>query len=144
MDGTRAPEGVWSSKARQRRAAKLPNSKRMRQDKLSDSHHRSKQQEAETAKRLGGTQVPGSGCGNVKGDVRVTGVARIECKTTKHRSFSVTMEMIEKLEHHVLTDCGEVPVIEVEMGVSLARRRVYVVPTWAMEFLIEKLSTHAP
>lgn len=87
--------------------------------------------------RLGGGQVTrGSGGGLYdKGDVRITGIARIECKATKHASFSVTEAIISKIEDQAIGGGGELPAISVELG---SGRRVYVVPEWAMEALLEQ------
>lgn len=109
---------------------KLPN-----RLKKSPSHDRSKHQERESAERFGGRVQKGSGCGpyqHNKADVRVTGVVRLEAKTTKHRSFSVTMAMVEKLEEETFGS-GELPVIEVEL--ALGKKRVYVVPADQFEML---------
>jgi hypothetical protein len=81
--------------------------------------------------------VRGSGSGNVKGDVRIEGKLRVECKTTKHSSFSVTTEMVRKLEQAVIGG-NEIPVIEVEL--ELGKCKVLVLPAWAWDFLMEKVS----
>lgn len=78
------------------------------------SHARSRQQEKETAIRTGGQQTPRSGAGRIKADVRVNGVARIEDKTTKNKSFSVTVEHIEKLEN-AIAGTTEIPFMKVEL-----------------------------
>ena len=114
----------------------LPVPKRLRVDK---SHRRSPSQEREAAQRFGGHVTRGSGSGWEKADVRVRGIVRIEAKTTKHRSFSVTTAMIDKLEAGTFGS-GEVPVIEVEL--ELGRRRVYVVPDWAMDQIVDALKEH--
>lgn len=105
--------------------------------KLNASQRRSKRQEEEAATRLGGRVTKQSGGGIFeKGDVRVTGLLRLEAKTTKHKSFSVTEAMIAKIETQSMT-CGEVPVMEIEIGGGTSR--VYVVPTWALDGLITEL-----
>lgn len=92
--------------------------------------------EKAAAKRVGGRQTASSGNKWYdKGDVRLKGVTRIECKTTKHASFSVTLEMIDKIEAAV-AGAGEVPVIEIEL--ALGQAKVFVVPAWAMDSLLEK------
>jgi Holliday junction resolvase len=100
------------------------------------SHKRAKKQEREVAKKLGGCRTPGSGNGDIKGDVRVKGFVRIECKTTGKRSFAVTMDMIEKIEAAALS-AGEIPVLVVEFndGMGHRLREVAVVPTYAIEHL---------
>ena len=98
------------------------------------SHARAPKQEKELAQRLGGRRVPGSGCGLQKGDVRVKGVVRVEAKTTARSSFSVTAELLDKIESAAL-GAGEIPamVIELEGG----KREVAVLPVWALEMLCE-------
>lgn len=66
--------------------------------KPSPSHLRAKKQEKEAAKRLRGQLTPASGAGVVKGDVRIKKKIRIECKTTKNKSFPVTLELLRKIE----------------------------------------------
>ena len=97
---------------------------------LTKSHARAPVQEKEIAKRLGGERVSGSGCGRIKGDVRVKGILRVEAKTTKNESFRVTTEMLEKIEQAAITE-GEVPAMVIEMrGRSLA-----ILPVYALEML---------
>lgn len=80
---------------------------------LTKSHKRAPKQEREIAKRTNGRLVPASGAKHTKGDVRLKGIARIECKTTKHKSFSVTLEMAEKLEEEAAL-AGELPIFVIE------------------------------
>ena len=103
------------------------------------AHNRAPQHERDVAKRLPGAKLTkASGAQNEKGDVRVRGVARIECKCTSAKSFSVTREMIEKIEN-AATTAGELPMIEIEM---LPQRpgepvkRVAVLPSWALDMLL--------
>lgn len=101
------------------------------------SHRRSKVQEKEAAVRLGGKVTKASGAGAFeKADVRVKGLLRLEAKTTKHKSFSVTAEMLDKIEAQAVV-AGEIPVMEVE--IAGGSRRVYVVPTWALDGLIQEV-----
>lgn len=97
------------------------------------SHKRAKKQEKELAKKLGGRCVPGSGNGDMKGDVRVKGFLRIECKTTGKRSFAVTMDMIDKIEMAAVS-AGEIPALIVEFndGRGHMLREVAIVPTYAL------------
>lgn len=100
------------------------------------SHRRSKVQERKTAERFGATVTKRSGAGAFeKGDVRLKGVMRLEAKTTRHKSFSVTTEMIGKIEDTGAM-AGEIPVIEVELDNEAHPVRVYVVPCWAIEALL--------
>lgn len=101
---------------------------------------RSKVQEAETAKRIGGAVTKASGAQSFeKGDVRIKGVARLELKTTKAKSFSVTADMIDKIEGQAL-QAGELPVMEIEIDNQGARRNVYVIPAWAMDDLLQRVA----
>lgn len=63
---------------------------------------------------MGGKQTKASGALNEKGDVRIHKVARIENKTTKHDSFSVSVDLVEKLQNSV-AGSGEVPIMQVEL-----------------------------
>lgn len=103
---------------------------------LTKSHKRAPKQETELAARLKGRRVPGSGSKDVKGDVRVTGVARVECKTTKNKSFSVTLEMIEKLED-AATLTGEMPYFLIEFNDGNGRKikEVVVCPAYVLDSL---------
>lgn len=102
---------------------------------MTPSHHRSKVQEKAAAKRMSAKQTKGSGSSYEKGDVRLKGLLRLEAKTTKNRSFSVTTEMLDKVEQACM-GADEVPVIEVELdNASGHPRRVYVVPAWCVDDL---------
>lgn len=106
---------------------------------ITNSHLRSKKQEKEVAKRFKGSVTPGSGNGkHHKGDVRVKGVIRIECKTTKNKSFSVTREMISKIEDAALPN-NEIPAIIIEFidEDGKPQAEVAVLPTYAIEQLTE-------
>lgn len=116
----------------------LPIPKRLGGGTIHRSQARSKDQEKGTAKRIGGRVVKQSGAGRFqKGDVRVMGVALVEAKTTQHASFRVTEALIDKIEGEATALQGEVPVIEVE--ILSGARRVYVVPTWALDHLIQRV-----
>jgi hypothetical protein len=104
----------------------------------SPAHARSRVQERETAKRVGGTLTKGSGSGNERGDVRLRGFVRIENKTTKYRSFSVTDELIDKLERAVF-GAGEIPVLQIEL--ALGARKVLVMPDWALDIIVDTLKS---
>lgn len=102
----------------------------------SPSHDRSKKQEKALALRVGGRRTPASGALSEKGDVRRKGVVRIEAKTTKNKSFSVTLDMIQKIEDAALP-CGELPIIVVEFITENGKplREVAVVPTYILSSL---------
>lgn len=105
------------------------------------SHRRAPKMEKQLARRTGGKLVPGSGSGYQKGDVRVKGVARIEAKTTKNKSFSVTRKMIGKIEEAALPN-GELPVMVVEFidEVGNPEMEVVVTPSYVIDELIGRLS----
>ncbi len=107
--------------------------------KPTKSHLRSPKQEASLAQRLKGTRVPASGAKDVKGDVRVKGVLRIEAKTTKNKSFTVTLEMVKKIEMAAASG-GELPalVIEFNDGNGKAICEVAVVPTYVLDEIAER------
>jgi len=97
---------------------------------------RSKVQEASIAARLGAQQVKGSGAGDCKGDVQIEGIVRLEAKTTQHKSFRVTREIIETIEMQALS-VGELPVLEIEIDNQNDPVSVAVIPTWALDALID-------
>jgi hypothetical protein len=102
------------------------------------SHRRSVRQEHELAARFNGRVTPGSGSKDTKGDVRVRGVCRIEAKTTKHKSFSVTLEMSDKIEQAALMN-SEIPILVVEFITQDGHpiKELAVTPVWVLEQLIE-------
>ncbi len=100
---------------------------------LTPSHARARDQEKSVAKRVGGRRTKRSGAGDEKGDVRLNGKLRIECKTTKHSSFRVTTDMIDKIEDAACS-AGELPVIEIEL--EGGKRKCLVLPEWALMDLV--------
>lgn len=97
--------------------------------------------EAQSVKLHGGRAVRGSGAGREKGDVRRVGVARIECKTTKNRSFSVTRELIEKVEASISIGSSEIPFMEIRVDDQSADPKTcYVFPSWAGPMIVEALA----
>lgn len=101
------------------------------------SYRRSKKQEKEIAARLGGRRTAASGSKDEKGDIRVRGIVRIEAKTTKHKSFSVTLDMVRQIEDAALT-AGELPCIIVEFNDNAGKKlkEVAVVPSYILQDLI--------
>jgi hypothetical protein len=112
----------------------LPNPKRLRKDV---AKNRASRQEGETAKRIRGETVRGSGCGFEGGDAKRKGVVRIECKTTTKSSFSVTRNILGKIERAALT-MGELPALQVEFidGKGMKLGAVLVMPDYALEALL--------
>jgi len=104
----------------------------------SASHSRAPRQEKELASRLARV-TRGSGNQHERGDVRVTGILRIECKTTIKDSFRVTKEMLHKIKTAAFGS-GEVPAIVIEFLDADTEKplgELAVVPTWVLENLIE-------
>lgn len=114
--------------------------KRARKEKhgQSKSHQRSLKQEQELADRGGGKLTVGSGNKLEKGDIKgFHGVFRVEAKTTKHKSFSVTREMVQKLEDAAIPN-NELPAIIVEFhedGTPVGE--LAVVPTYALRAIAD-------
>lgn len=81
--------------------------------KQSKAYHASSGLEKKLAKKVGGYRTSGSGNKLEKGDVRLRGVMRLEHKATQNKSFSVTREMLEKIEL-AARGCDEIPILVVE------------------------------
>ena len=109
-----------------------------RTENLTSSHRRAKKQERELAKSTRGRLVPASGARDVKGDVRVKGVVRIEAKTTKNQSFSVSREMVEKIEAAAVAS-NEMPVLVVEFNDGNGRKlkELAIMPMYALQTLLD-------
>lgn len=105
---------------------------------LTRSHRRAPKMEREVAERSGGRLVARSGAGEVKGDVRIKGVARIECKVTKNKSFSVTLDMLEKIEA-AGAEGAELPILVIEFVDEQGRKikDVAVCPTYVLDSLVQ-------
>jgi hypothetical protein len=88
----------------------MPRPKRL---VTSTGYKHAPRQEQALAKRVGGAVTPGSGNQEVKGDVRVKSVVRLECKCTEAKSFTVTRAMVDAITEAAETS-GELPVIQVE------------------------------
>lgn len=106
---------------------------------LTRSHRHAPKQERAVAKRLNARLTKGSGAGEEKGDCRVKGVARIECKCTSKKSFSVTREMIDKIEMAACS-AGELPMIEIQFLDDRGKvtHTCAVVPSYAIDYLVER------
>jgi hypothetical protein len=105
---------------------------------LTTAHRFAPKQEKKLSKRLSGRVTKGSGNGIEKGDVRVKGLKRIECKCTRHESFTVSREMVAKIEAAALAS-GELPYIEIcflQKDTGRVVSRVAVVPAYVMEATI--------
>lgn len=106
---------------------------------LTNSHRRAPRQEKEVGERFKGFKTPASGAREVKGDVRVKGKLRIECKTTKNKSFSVTLDMLRKIEAAGLT-AGELGLLFVEFTDGFGKKlgEFAVIPTYAIDDFIDR------
>lgn len=103
------------------------------------SHAAAPKQERRVASALGGKPTPRSGAGDfVKGDVRVKGLARIECKGTRHGSFSVTRDMVRKIEEAALGS-AEMPCIQIDFldANGAVESSVAVVPLYALNMVCQ-------
>lgn len=100
------------------------------------SYRRSRRQEKEIATKLGGRRTAASGSKDEKGDVRLKGVLRIEAKTTKNKSFSVTLDMISQIEEAALAS-DEMPVIAIEFNDGRGKKikEVAVVPMYVLDLI---------
>ena len=105
----------------------------------SKGYQRAPKQEKKIAKKLGGHTILGSGSGRRKGDVQAGGIARIECKCTQHKSFSVTRDMIDKIRAAAACN-DEVAAIHIEFLDELGKvaDEVYVVLATDLEELITR------
>jgi hypothetical protein len=104
---------------------------------ISISHDYARQQEIDAANEYGGYTTSKSGAGNIKGDVRIKGKYRIECKCTKNKSYSLNYEYLEKFIEQAIS-LGEDPILQVhfidELGIK--KRGFIVIPE---EFIKDKL-----
>lgn len=99
------------------------------------AYHRARDYENELAKRGFGRLVPRSGAGPEKGDIkRYNGVYRIEAKCTTKKSFSVTRDMIDKIESAALAH-GELPAIVIEFVDEMGKpvKEICVVPSYVLD-----------
>lgn len=111
------------------------------------SKNNAPRQEQRIARKLGGRVTAGSGNQGEKGDIRVTGVARIEAKTTRNKSFSVTQQMIEKINVAAMSGAeAEVAAIHIEFindeGEKL--QGVYVVLEEDFDGLVQEVADGKP
>ena len=63
----------------------------------------------------------------------------MECKTTKHRSFSVTLEMLEKIEEAAASG-AELPIIVVEFNDPQTGKKlkdIVVCPSYVLDTIYE-------
>ena len=100
----------------------------------SDNQKRSQRQEKRAAKRIGGRVTAASGAVGEKGDVRLFGDTRMECKFTRAQSFNLKLAELEKLEREA---SGEDPVFEIEFQGVYPSKRYVVLPGWLYDRIRE-------
>lgn len=103
------------------------------------SYRRARKQEKQLAIRVGGRTTAASGSKAEKGDVRKKRVLRLEAKTTKNKSFSVTLEMIQKIEDAALQS-DELPIILVEFnnGMGKKLKEVVICPSYVLDEIAQR------
>lgn len=113
--------------------------KRAAKANLTASHRRAPKQEHSLMQRVKGQLTAASGAKDVKGDVRVRRVVRIEAKTTRNKSFSVTLEMVRKIEEAAAAG-AELPILVIEFHDGFGRpiAEVAVVPTYVLDDIAER------
>lgn len=107
-----------------------------------EAYTRSAKQEKERAKALGGRVTKASGATRYdKADVAIKNAARVELKTTKRKSFSLTRDMVDKVEN--AASGGELPFIEVEFldDKGLPCKSIAVIPSWALDVMMERMAS---
>ena len=114
----------------------LPTPKKLQHG--THSHRHAPKMEKAIAKRLGGKVVKGSGCGTEKGDARCKNIMRIEAKCTSRKSFSLTREIVDKIENAAMAG-GELPAIVVQFldPVGQPTHELAIMPTWALELVVD-------
>lgn len=107
----------------------------------SEAHRRAPAQEKEMAARIGGKTTPASGARDMKGDVRLKSITRLECKTTTKKSFSVTRDMLKKIEN-ASVGSGELPVFVVEfLDGNRPVGEFAIIPSYALSYLVNGIET---
>ena len=90
---------------------------------LGSKKKRWQKQEKEVAEKIKGRRTKGSGAGWTKGDVRSDKFI-VEAKSTKHKSFRITIDLIEKLEADAFGS-DKIPIFAIEL--ENGRKKCYVV-----------------
>jgi hypothetical protein len=100
----------------------------------SQGQRASRKQEARIAESVGGRVTSGSGntdFATQKGDVRKQFELRIEGKTTKARSFILSLDTWQKIQYEAGA-AGETPVMQIEFQGAMGMNRKLAVIDWAM------------
>jgi len=82
---------------------------------------RSVRTEVRVARQHGGQRTPRSGAGHIKGDCRVKGKYRIECKETDKLSYRIHIEEWLRFVHEAMK-AGEVPVLHITLTDKRGRK----------------------
>jgi hypothetical protein len=105
----------------------------------SQGQRASQRQEKRLARSLGGRVTPASGAtgaASAKGDVRVQGQVRAECKTTLARSYSLKLDEWRKIQHEAAVS-GEMPVMQIEFqGTGGMNKKLAVIDWFSFEQLL--------
>lgn len=97
----------------------------------SQNQRRSQRQEARAAASLGGRVQPGSGAMPfAKGDVRVVGQVRAECKTTSAQSYGLKLAEWRKIQSEAIQGGGEMPVMQIEFQGTFGMHTKLAVISW--------------
>lgn len=122
--------------------------KRKDKTRLSDpSKRHAPRHEKSLAQALGANLTRGSGNQTEKGDARIKGVLRLEAKCTRRKSFSVTRDMVDKIEDAAASCPGmEIPAMHIEfLSPSGAREKgLYLLREEDVENLIAELTNADP
>lgn len=102
------------------------------------AHKRSEKQEKGLAQRINGVRISRSGAGDEKCDVRVKRLVRIEAKTTSKKSFSVSIDMLNKIENAALP-CDEIPILVIEFLDERGKpiKECSIVPSYVLDLLVK-------
>lgn len=121
-------------------ALKLSREKQIKQGL---AYKRSGKQEGQLAKKLGGRVTKGSGSQREKGDVRKTGLCRIECKSTQRLSFPVTRDTLFKIQS-AAASTSEIPALIVEFlnERGAVENEIAIIPVFELLALIKKASAN--
>lgn len=104
---------------------------------VTNQQKRSRDQERRLAKTFGMRQQVASGAiPGIKSDLREKGRLRGEAKETVHKSYSLKLVELEKLEREA--QGGELPLFMVEFQGSHPFKRYVVMPEWVALSLLEK------
>jgi hypothetical protein len=90
----------------------------------------SPKQERRVADLVGGKNTPASGAKEIKGDIRLKGLLRVECKATEKPEYILTHKVIDKIKEQALT-CAELPCVQVDfLGETI--RKVYILEMFTL------------